>query len=134
MQGLGIIILIVVFFWLIWPVISRWLKRKAMEKAEDYMRSQMGMPPRDRKNKRQGSAKENSSQENYYYQRQRRKPYSNENEPLIPKEYAEDVEFKETKDYSETTTNHHSTKKIETYNESQISDAEWTEVKEPRTK
>ena len=45
MRGLGILILIVLFFWLFWPSISRWLKRKAMERAETYIRNKMGMPP-----------------------------------------------------------------------------------------
>ena len=134
MQGLGIIILIVVFFWLVWPVISRWLKRKAMERAEDYMRSKMGMPPRDKKkNKRE----QGSSSQNNYYRQERRNPYGHGrygNEPLIPKEYAEDVEFTETKDFSESQYHREKTGKVETYHESQISDAEWTEVKEPRSK
>lgn len=137
MQGLGIIILIVVFFWLIWPAISRWLKRKAMEKAEDYMRSSMGMPPRDKKKKKTESYQNVKSQDSYYNQRQRRNPFGQDSygkEPLIPKEYAEDVEFTETKDYSDNETHIHSSQKVETYHESQISDAEWTEVKKPRSK
>ena len=134
MTGLGILILVVLFFWLFWPTVSRWLKRKAMERAEDYMRAQMGMPPRDRKKEKQKQKDE--SQNNGYYQGRRRNPFGPDaygKEPLIPKEYAEDVEFTETKDYSETEhINHKPT--TETYHESQISDAEWTEIKKPRTK
>ena len=138
MRGLGILILIVVFFWLIWPAISRWLKRKAMQRAEDYMRAQMGMPPRDKK----AGRSKTGSNDNYRgygddaYQRQHRNPFGPDRytkEPIIPKEYAEDVEFTETKDYSErvtTTTSETS----QSYHESQISDAEWTEIKKPRTK
>lgn len=136
MRGLGILILIVVFFWLIWPLISRWLKRKAMERAEDYMRKSMGMPPRDKKKKNQ-SDNTSQTQGGYYYQRQRRNPFGQDrygNEPLIPKEYAEDVEFTETKDYSSTESNGKTGEKIETYHESQVSDAEWTEVKKHRSK
>lgn len=136
MRGLGIIILIVLFFWLVWPSISRWLKRKAMERAEDYVRSSMGMPPRDKKKrKKEGGF---GGYRSGYDQRERRNPFGADrytDEPLIPKEYAEDVEFTETKDYSSSET--HTTPsgvKKETYNESQISDAEWTEVKKPRTK
>ena len=136
MRGLGILILIVVFFWLIWPLISRWLKRKAMERAEDYMRKSMGMPPRDKK-KRNQSDNNSQSQGGYYYQRQRRNPFGQdryENEPLIPKEYAEDVEFTETKDFSSTESINKGKGKVETYHESQVSDAEWTEVKKTRSK
>lgn len=137
MRGLGILILIVVFFWLLWPTISRWLKRKAMEKAEDYMRSSMGMPPRDKKKNKNRRGNENTSQNANYYQRERRNPFGPDRygqEPIIPKEYAEDVEFTETKDYSETEQRTTSDGKVETYHESQISDAEWTEVKKPGSK
>lgn len=129
MGGVAILILVVIFFWFLWPVVSRWLKRKAMEKAEDYMRASMGMPPRDKSKKGAGNTSSQSTSSQSY----RRNPYGHNQEPLIPKEYAEDVEFTETKDYSATETRSHSGEKIETYHESQISDAEWTEVKKPRT-
>ena len=139
MSALGILILIVVFFWLFWPMISRWLKRKAMERAEDYMRRSMGMPPRDKKKKKSDQSQNTSSQSqgNYYYQRQRRNPFgqdSHTDEPLIPKEYAEDVEFTETKDFSSSESRRNTGEKLEIYHESQVSDAEWTEVKKPRSK
>ena len=136
MKGLGILILIVVFFWLIWPSVSRWLKRKAMERAEDYMRASMGMPPRDKKRRK---SEQNREREGYYYKRQENNPYGRGGgvkEPLIPKEYAEDVEFTETKDYSSTYTSVETdtSRKREIYHESQISDAEWTDIKESHTK
>lgn len=134
MRGLGILILVVIFFWLVWPAVSRWLKRKAAERAEDYLRASMGMPPRDRKNR--NSKRDSEGYGNSSYQRARRNPFessSRSKEPLIPKEYAEDVEFVETKDYSATETHKDSTK-TQTYHESQISDAEWTEIKNPRSK
>ena len=119
MQGLGIIILIVLFFWLCWPSISRWLKRKALQRAENYFRSRMGMPPPPPHSKDHGAS----------YTKGR----STVHEPIIPKEYAEDVEFSETIDYSRVET-HVDTKTTEKYHESQISDAEWTEIKSTRTK
>ena len=118
-------------------MISRWLKRKAMERAEDYMRQSMGMPPRDKKKKRNSQSGNTNSQGGYYYQRERRNTYGRDrygNEPLIPKEYAEDVEFTETKDYSSSESENKGGEKLETYHESQVSDAEWTEVKKPRSK
>ena len=136
MRGLGILILIVVFFWLIWPTISRWLKRKAMERTEDYIRKSMGMPPRDKKKKNQ-SGNTSSQNQDSYYQGQRRNPFGRDrysHEPLIPKEYAEDVEFTETKDFSSSETKINTGGKTEIYHESQVSDAEWTEVKKPRSK
>lgn len=136
MRGLGILILIVVFFVVIWPYIARWMKRKAMERAEDYMRAQMGMPPRDKKSRKTGRGSREYSSREYYSGNTRSNPYGrqrNGHEPIIPKEYAEDVEFTETKDYSYTETHIDPTKKAETYHESQISDAEWTEVKKSRS-
>lgn len=135
MRGLGILILIVIFFWLIWPTISRWLKRKAMERAEDYMRSTMGMPPRDKSKKRSGGYNSNDSKETY--NRRRKNPYGHEtntNEPLIPKEYAEDVEFTETIDYSSTEFRSEHKGGSEEFHESQISDVEWTEIKKSHSK
>ena len=135
MRGLGILILIVLFFWLVWPVISRWLKRKAMERTENYIRSKMGMPPRD---KSRGDQRGRQGQRNYQYgssQGRRRNPFGPDrytSEPIIPKEYAEDVEYIETKEFSSTTTSTFETgkkKTSETYHESQISDAEWVDIK-----
>ena len=85
------------------------------------MRSKMGMPPPPREDRH------TRSQSGRYYEKKSA-------EPLIPKEYAEDVEFTETKDFSkyESETNSHTTQ--EKYHESQISDAEWTEVKSSGSK
>lgn len=137
MKGLGILILIVVFFWLVWPAISRWLKRKALQRAEDYMRASMGMPPRDKKNKARDKFNSYSSSRGSYSGNKRRNPFGADrysNEPIIPKEYAEDVEFTETKDFSETEHFRHDTSTGETYHESQISDAEFIEIKKSRSK
>ena len=158
MRGLAILLLIVVFFWVVWPRLSRWLKRKAMERAEDYVRSSMGMPPRDR-------GRRSSQKQQDTYTRERRNPFGPDSYtkgPIIPKEYAEDVEFTETIDYSETREDRFakpgsadagsasmnsgdnnsksgkfhrwkSRKSDDTsYQESQISDVEFTEIKRPR--
>lgn len=134
MQALGIIILILLFFYFVWPTISRWLKRKAMERAEDYLRQSMGMPPRDKKGTK--SQSRDSYQQTKSSGRQRRNPFGSDkytDQPIIPKEYAEDVEYIETKEFTSTTSTDQG-KKIETYHESQISDVEWTEIKEPHSK
>ena len=136
MRGLGILILVVVFFWLVWPAISKWLKRKAMERTEDYLRRSMGMPPRDRKKER--NRKSGSQYQSSFGERERRNPFgpdSYTNEPLIPKEYAEDVEYVETKEFSSTTEYHRkSDGNSKVYHESQISDVEWTEIKQNKPK
>ena len=135
MQGLGILILIVLGFWLLWPIISRWLRRQAANKAEDFIRNATGMPPRpgSRRARKEQKARANSHEgyNNGYYDSQRRKRKASADEPLIPKEYAEDVEFVETKDFSSDATNHKQNKK-EIYHEKQVSDAEWVEVKDKK--
>lgn len=127
MTGLGIFLLVIIVIVLLWPVISRWLQRKAMEKMEDYMRDSMGMPPREKKKSRKAEGREE------YSQRQRtRKTQRHQDGPIIPKEYAEDVEFTETIEYSERVFTH--TEEGEEYHESQISDAEYTEIKKNSAK
>ncbi|MCH5239194.1 MAG: hypothetical protein J1F38_03135 [Muribaculaceae bacterium] len=135
MRGLGILILVVLFFWIVWPFIARWLKRKAIERAEDYMRASMGMPPRDKKSSKRDN---NYSESQTFYQRERKNPRESSksrNNPIIPKEYAEDVEFTEIIEFSEETIISKKNKEnINIYHESQISDVEWTEVKKSGTK
>ena len=107
-----------------------------MERAEDYMRASMGMPPREKKKKNGTFNDSQSYKESSFSQRHRRNPFGPDrytDEPIIPREYAEDVEFVETKDYSTTETRQPKGKE-ETYHESQISDAEFTEIKKPRSK
>ena len=135
MKGFAILIFIVAFFWLLWPVISRWLKRKAMERTEDYLRQAMGMPPREKKQK--GKDRRNKeADDNYSYQsynQRQRDPYRRRySGPIIPREYAEDVEYVEYIDYSGTEYIQRISRHIEIYFESQISDAEWTEIKKSR--
>lgn len=133
-QLLGIIIIVFLFFYFVWPAISRWLQRKAMEKAEDYMRASMGMPPREKKRR---GRKKNDTREDYssggaFYTRSRgaQKPH----EPLIPKEYAEDIEFVEIKEFRATEIRQEKSHRFETYHESQISDVEWIEIKKSGSK
>lgn len=131
MRGLGILALIIAFFVLVWPYIARWLKRKAMDKAEDYLRASMGMPPRDKKaskeRRRYSHPEENFSGHNGGFNHT-----YNKKEPIIPKDYAEDVEFIETVNYSETSVRVEKSKGEKIYHESQISDVEWTEIKKTR--
>ena len=133
MRGVAILILCVLFFWLCWPAISRWLKRKAMERADSYLRNMMGMPPREKSNKKKTGNRAASEERSYYdtgsyYKKNNRSRNPSGHEPLIPKEYAEDVEFVETIDHSEKI--HIKSETVnENYKESQISDAEFTEIK-----
>ena len=136
MRGIAILLLIVLFFSLCWPAISKWLKRKAMEKADNYLRQAMGMPPREKKKGRTGRSHENDdyyrnagSSQGYYSGGSGRRDYyhSDHNGSIIPKEYAEDVEYVETKEFSSAEKTFTSSQG--TFHESQVSDVEFTEIK-----
>lgn len=126
-----IIIIILIFGW---PYIWRWLRpyfyRWMQRRTEDYVRRAMGMPPRDKSGNRQGRTG------NVYggHERadaRRRGSHSREADPVIPKEYAEDVEFTEVRSFSEEEKIGGDTT-VRFTQESQVSDAEIIEIKKDR--
>ncbi len=138
-----IVLVILAIVWLLFgQQIKNWLAGFMARRTEDYIRKATGMPPRpgSREAKRQQreeqkAQSQRSSQGAYGYydgrsSRRRRATRSYSNEPLIPKEYAEDVEFTETISYSESTIGVASSDGNTTvYHESQVSDVEWEEIK-----
>lgn len=126
-----IIIIILFFAWpYIWPHIRRWLQpyivRWLQRRADNYFRQSMGMPPRDkgRGQARSGAAyRSHSKQDRASGQRRRRT-----DEPIIPREYAEDVEFTEVHTYSEEHTIADNGE-VRFKRESQVSEAEIIEIK-----
>lgn len=131
MTGFIILILLVVvlpyvYRWLR-PYIYRWMQRR----AENYMRRAMGMPPRGKERKeersqgRSRSRDESRGRSRGYGQR----AYASSDEPLIPKEYAEDVSFTEMHSYSEDTVIGEDGGHVKVKVESQVSDAEIIEIK-----
>lgn len=140
MSGLIIFIIVVVALWLVWPTVTRWIRawvmRKLQRRAEDYMRAAAGMPPREEaKRSRRGSKEQRrgaaSGDTERGYAGRRRRAQSRGDEPLIPKEYAVDVEYVEIKEYSESVTIGADSKAAETreWHESQVTDVEWIEIK-----
>ena len=141
---MSIFLIIIIIGIVCWPWISRWLRGYMARRAEDYLRRATGMPPRpgSREEKRQQRATRqnaagtgNSSSNSYYSRRSRsqKRASRNPNEPIIPKEYAEDVEFVETKSYTETTIGETTGRNARQYAESQVSDVEFVEIKEKRS-
>ncbi len=140
-------VIVLVIFAIVWLLfgqqIRNWFAGFMARRTEDYIRKATGMPPRpgSREAKRQqreeqkAQSQRSSQRASGYYDgrssRRRRSTGSyNSNEPLIPKEYAEDVEFTETISYSETTIGVASSDGNTTvYHESQVSDVEWEEIK-----
>ena len=131
-----IIILIPLALWLLRPLIRKWIYRTLERKAEDMLRRAAGMPPRGKKQRSNNAAEEDdgsyragSSSSSYHtgygY------GYERHDGPIIPREYAEDVEFTEYRDYSSDT-------KIRTSDtgeqsiviEKQVTDVQWEEIKD----
>lgn len=99
--------------------IARLLGRLIVWLTVRRVRKQMGMPPGG-----DASARRRGKQ-----QRQTRTARTSTGH-IIPPEYAEDVEFVEIKEFSATTIADSDGKHTRTdYHESQVSDAEWEEVK-----
>lgn len=136
-------ILICILIWVLFgESIKKWAQRRMIQKMEDAIRAQMGMPSskeeRRRKAGQQSPRNARQYSKNAFYT-----PGPNANAPsnqsigsiIIPKEYAEDVEFTEYREFSQKATiisekdprtgRSHSRVVIE----SQISDVEYVEFK-----
>lgn len=83
----------------------------------------MGMPPRDKKRSKKDEAQGSPSGP----ERGRRRAYTRTG-PIIPKEYAEDVDFVEIKEFSSTHIEEEGDDSGTEYDESQVSDAIWEEI------
>lgn len=103
-----VIILILIALWLIFgPMIKAWLRRRAEEKLADFLRAQMGIPTeKEQRKARKAAEKEqrrNGSRTGYWSRPEPRRPRHSASEPIIPKEYATDVEFTEIREFRQTT-------------------------------
>ncbi len=135
MSGLLILILIFIGVPLLWkwlkPYFFRWMQRR----TEDYVRNAMGMPPRDKKKQSRSNDRSQAYSSSSAYNsragyRQRNRYYSSG--PLIPKEYAVDVEYTEIRSYSSEETIASDGKSVRYAVESQVSDAEIIEIRKDR--
>ncbi len=127
-----LIILIIIFgLWLLWPrirrPITRWALGRLQKRAFRFMRDAAGMPPEEdsgkTKKKREKGGRDRQRAQTRRYRR---------SGPLIPKEYAVDVEYVEIHDYSSTTVIGEDpvTGRKEEWHESQVTDAEWVEIRD----
>ena len=116
------VLLIVVVIALLFPLISRWFQGFMLRRAEDMLRRAAGIPPADRKSRKAGRKRT----EKTTYGRRESQADSYGKGPIIPQEYAEDVEFVETKEYT-------SERPVESEThfrqEKQVTDVEWEEIK-----
>ena len=133
MSGLIILILIFVGLPLLWRAIKPWFFRWSQRRMEDALRNAMGMPPRDES--RSGSHA--GSRRSYYSSsgrtgEGRRQRTRRESGPLIPKEYAVDVEYSEIHSYSQETEIASDGRRVSFQVESQVSEAEIIEIRKDR--
>lgn len=114
------------------PLLQRWM----MHRMEDRFRRMAGMPSRKEEKRQRGKAKARrgaapDAGESFY----RHGPGPRRREPIIPPEYAEDVEFVEIKSYSEETVvtdDGKVTTRVEYTEETQIEDVQFEEIKEKK--
>lgn len=130
---MGTLLVVILLIVLCWPMIKRWLARFMARRAEDWLRNAAGLPPRpdsragrraarerERRNTRNGRAGGRAQQA------------ATSGGPIIPKEYAVDVEFTEIKEFGETEIGNGNQSASKVRTESQVSDAEWVEIKEKK--
>lgn len=135
-----IIILITIAFWLIFaPYIRPWLQRRAQQKMEDFLRRQMGMPTEkeQRRAAKEAERREEHERRHGVWSRPSRKSDSDmrpRREPIIPAEYAEDVEFVEIREFKqrsilEDDDESRTHRRHTVITERQVSDVEYTEIR-----
>lgn len=132
-------ILIAIIIWILFgQYIKRWAQRRVMEKMEDAFRAQMGMPSGKEERKRRRRAEKDAQRGGE--RRTGRKTQWTHHEGNSQrgadsalqrlKEYAEDVEYVEYKEYSSTTVIAEETddsgKRRKVIIEEQVTDAEYT--------
>ena len=140
-----VFILILISLWLIFGrAIRAWIQRRAEEKLADFLRAQMGMPSAKEQRKAQKAAEKaarrNGESSGSYWTRpaQPRQPRYLSGSPIIPKEYAVDVEFTEIREFQQTTildsaaakenSSSTSSHRKRTKEEGQVSDVEYTDI------
>lgn len=135
MSGLLILILIFIGFPIIWRWMKPYLFRWAQHRTEDYVRRQMGMPPRDKnKSSRSGGGRQSYSSSGFSNSGSGNRRHGGyySSGPIIPKEYAVDVEYTEIRSYSSEETIASDRRGIRYTVESQVSDAEIIEIRKDR--
>lgn len=125
-------ILLIILVWLIFGrQISAWSRTFMAHRAEDAVRRMMGMPSRreERKARERAERAARSADSSYSHDRYRQSAHS-DNDPIIPKEYAEDVEYVEIRDYSYSRIIKDDNEGRTVYHESQVEEAQIIEIKD----
>lgn len=133
----GLLLLILIFIGL--PLLWRWLKpyffRWSQRRMADAFMNAMGVPPHDRSRSGARQSRYSSSRRSGGQSTGRRGASSTRTRnsgPLIPKEYAVDVEYTEIRSYSSEQVIASDGSNVSYRVESQVSDAEIIEIRRDR--
>jgi hypothetical protein len=120
---MGTLLVIIILLVIFWNPIKHWLQKRMIRRMEKYMG---GMGAQQDKNSSANRRNSDGSS--------RRRQQPREDAAHIMHEVAEDVEFVEVKEYSEETeiTGEGRNRERRIYREEQISDAEYTIVKDDK--
>lgn len=129
-------LIIIILLVILWPWITKWVKGFMSRRAEDAIRRMMGMPSRKEEQRKR---KENEKKQASTSRRNKRKAAEQEREAdrqdalRSMKENAVDVEYTEYKEFSQTEIAVEDEKgNTRIYTESQVTDVEFVEIKEPK--
>ncbi len=128
-----ILILIPLALWLLRPLIQKWIIPHLRAQGLDMFCKATGMPPHDKKQRSNNAADDDTSYSAGYRTSSHHADYGYEQHdgPIIPREYAEDVEFTEYRDYSSDTSIRTSdTGEESIIIEKQVTDVQWEEIKD----
>lgn len=127
MNGWAIFFIILLLIWLFWGPVKRWLQKCIIRYLHRRLFGNTG--PFDQAYRR--TKKSGRNYRHGYGDRREDDGYPAESVGKMMKEVAEDVEFTETKEFGSSDRSAPSSEgKTEYYRESQVSDAEWVEIKD----
>lgn len=138
-MGEALIIIIVLGVLIVWWLythpaqVQRWLARRLVK----HLHKQAHQETQRRQRSRQyyGNNSHNGYSGGYDSDTGRRHTDRYGHEPLIPPEYAQDVEFTETRIYSsDKDVNENKSRREQVVVESQVSDVEWVEIRTDNTR
>lgn len=123
---IGTIIAIILIVFLLWPQITRWITRLMMRSWEKKLRKMAGQfggaTPPPNEGKRHGGRRQKGDTP---------PPQPKPKHPArMMKEVAEDVQYTEVREYSQTTIHTESDGTSTTYTETQVEDVKFTEIKD----
>lgn len=127
MITLLVILLIVIVIWIAGPYIRALFQRWLMRRLQKSFFKAAGIPDPEKERKNQKKKKKNDTHGSSHRRHQR-----TSDEPIIPRDYAEDVEFTEYKEYTTETSIDESESRIRIHEEEQVSDVQFTEIKDPK--